>query len=463
MLIGSFANAQSIQEHLTALGIQDRGSEAFRPIFQFLDQLIAFEKYSNNQTPADTEITASAQIKENLHNAVLAVIEKNSSVQINAFKATITAIKNFNSLNSMGGLMFNLIQAQLGTHTNPLEQEQAQGFRYKEIQTIYSQYLSKIGLEPIKVNSNISFLSSNLQIPSDLSAFMDTVKLILMDDLYNPTSDKDRDLKAYVETLLSQLESIPAIQQDEFLQKELIDYFYDHYVEENSMPRINSESLAVLPSQITLNIQDGAKLLGFLKTIQLPVDEALKSALSKIEESLKTSFEDSFSKNIDPKIKQKRLNSLLSSITQIDAINKELKRLDLGNEDLDKLIHHGQHRTLREYVMVKNYRLSGNFYGFIICDSHLDESKSGSYQKHISNLVEGMTHLKSSDRGQELYRECHEQQIISLTEAVEQMTNYLEGNSAEWCGVQEIPIIAQKLQIAQSALKWLNENKPLEQ
>ncbi len=222
MQIGSFANAQSIQEHLTALGIQDRGSEAFRPIFQFLDQLIAFEKYSNNQTPADTEITASAQIKENLHNAVLAVIEKNSSVQINAFKATITAIKNFNSLNSMGGLMFNLIQAQSGEHTNPLEQEQAQRFRYKEIQTIYSQYLSQIGLEPIKVDSNISFFSSNLEMPEDLKTFMDTVKSILTDDLYNPNSDKDLELKTYVENLSSRLESIPVLQRDDFLRKELI-------------------------------------------------------------------------------------------------------------------------------------------------------------------------------------------------------------------------------------------------
>jgi hypothetical protein len=463
MLIGSFANAQSIQEHLTALGIQDRGSEAFRPIFQFLDQLIAFEKYSNNQTPADTEITASAKIKEDLHNAVLAVIEKNSAVQINAFKETITAIKNFNSPNSMGGIMFNFFKAQLGTHTNPLEQEQAQRFRYKEIQTIYSQYLSQIGLEPIKVDSNISFFSSNLEMPEDLKTFMDTVKSILTDDLYNPTSDKDRDLKAYVETLLSQLESIPAIQQDEFLQKELIDYFYDHYVEENSMPRINSESLAVLPSQITLNIQDGAKLLGFLKTIQLPVDEALKSALSKIEESLKTSFEDSFSKNIDPNIQQKRLNSLLSSITQIDAINNELKRLNLGNEDLDKLIHHGQHRTLREYVITRDYRLMENFYGYIICDSHLDESRRGSYQKYIDDLKQGMTQLKSSDRWQELYRQCYEKQIESLNEAVRKMEEYLKDQPTEWCDNQDKLTITQKLEIAQSALEWLNKNKPLEQ
>ena len=113
MQIGSFANAQSIQDHLTALGIQDRVSEAFQPIFDFLDQLIAFEQYSNNCTPAETEITASAMIKENLHNAVLAVIENNSAVRINAFKATITAIKNFNSPSSMGGLISKHLQAQL--------------------------------------------------------------------------------------------------------------------------------------------------------------------------------------------------------------------------------------------------------------------------------------------------------------------------------------------------------------
>jgi|GEM_PF-6799511 len=463
MQIGSFTNSQSIQDHLTALGIQDRGSQEFRPIFEFLDRLVAFENYANSRVLTESDISASTDLKKNILNNVLAVIETNSTVQVNAFKTAVAAIKNFNSPNSLGGLISQAIRLEVNPGSKALEQEQAQGFRYKEIQTIYSQYLSKIGLEPIKVNSNISFLSSNLQIPSDLSAFMDTVKLILTDDLYNPTSEKDRDLKAYVESLSSQLESIPAIQQDEFLQKELIDYFYDHYVEENSMLRINSESLAVLPSQITLNIQDGAKLLGFLKTIELPIDKDLRTALVQIEESLKASFEEPFSKNIDPQIKEKRLNSLLSSIAQINGINEELKRLGLANEDLDNLIQHGLNKTLRDYVMVKNYRLSENFYGFIICDSHLDESRIGSYQQHISNLVEGMTQLKSSDCGQELYRKCHKQQISSLTEAVEQMNNYLNGEFAEWCGNQDKSIIAQKLKIAQSALTWLNENKPLDQ
>ncbi len=203
--------------------------------------------------------------------------------------------------------------------------------------------------------------------------------------------------------------------------------------------------------------------MGFLKTIQLPVDEALKSALRNIEESLRTSFKESFSKNIDPKIKQKRLNSLLSSITQIDAINKELKRLDLGNEDLDKLIHHGQHKTLKEYVITRDYRLMENFYGFIICDSHLDESGIGSYQKHINDLKQGMTQLKSSDPGQELYRQCYEKQIESLNEAVRQMEEYLKDQPTEWCGNQDKLTITRKLEIAQSALEWLNKNKPLEQ
>jgi len=225
----------------------------------------------------------------------------------------------------------------------------------------------------------------------------------------------------------------------------------------------NSESLAVLPSQITLNIQDGAKLLGFLKTIKLPIDKDLRTALVQIEESLKASFEEPFSKNIDPKIQEKRLNSLLSSIAQINGINEELKRLGLANKDLDNLIQHGLNKTLREYVMVKNYRLSGNFYGFIICDSHLDEYKSGSYQKHISNLVEGMTHLKSSDRGQELYRQCYEKQIESLNEAVRQMEEYLKDQPTEWCGNQDKLTITRKLEIAQSALELLNKNKPLEQ
>jgi len=460
MQIGSFANSESIQEHLNALGIEDRNSEEFKSIFSFLDKLIEFENYSKDVSLSPIEAAAGEKIKNNLHKAICDVIEKNIDVQVNSFKAAIKAIDKFNSPNTLAPVLANSFSSKPVSENNALDQDQAQKFRYEEIQTKYSQYLSQIGLEPI-MDFDKFIIPPNPQIPNDLQNFFNTVRSIWDLDSYQITNPQESELKNYIEELKDDMDDTDnsSISPRDYLVRKLIEYFYQNYATSDSGLSLSTDNLTLIPSHLKLNIKDGGKVLKFLEKLKLPVDKVLIRALEKIQTFLALSCEDPFFKKMNSESKQKKIDCVYSSSHLFDQINKQLKRLGLASDKLDDYIRHAKDKTLPEYIIILFYKLSDDFYGSEIAYSTTNEKDPYSYQAWIRFLKNGMIKLQSSNRGKEFYQQCHEKHIKSLTEAIRQMNDYLDDKPTEWFGNQDKPTIIRKLEIAQSALEWLNENK----
>ncbi len=463
--------SQRLQQTLDSLGInpedpslETQAKDQAKKLLAIFTEIAFWENDKETQAP-----TKIPNLKTQFHAGVLALLELQRTTKIQAFRQSMIALNEFNRGNGLGATLANLIRDAAkkeikGTEDGTTEtRADNRRFQYDELTNIYSDYLSTVGLELIQHDGNITIFgrASSISDNKTFQEFISKVKSIIDPDCdFYPGSDKETELKEFVEDLIARNQDLPALKRDQSIQEKLLEYFFTTYSDQksDSTTKYSNGSLTIVPQTLSINIQDGAKLLAFLQTLEQQSVE--KKDLELIRDCILKTFRDALAPNISEATQTKRMSGLLSGIRQFQPITDNLKRLGIDVSNVQNYIKYSSKGILKEFVIAQEAKLLLNvtnqpndFYSATWHNDSTDET----YSEKMEDLFVKLETIKSNPNAGELYHECIQVQVSNLNFAVSDIENHINGTeTSRLCGSQNTELLTAKLSKAKDVLERLN-------